>query len=346
MLRILLTLSSLLTSTTLGLRFTPGSPCADACGTHNTNITGDEVVCRDVEFSTTPEGTRFQDCVKCELRSTHEDRESYQSDLKWGLYNLRYAFSSCIFNFPTHKQSLSTPCQVTCNSLQEAIEYGLVNPRPQAAYDFCGLDSLSDDFVTKCALCFSFILEAVRDGCRSKVPAGHPFVIDPDRIFNTTLLPPTTKSISPTGGASHGKKALVIVIVLPIVGFLILCLITCFCCFFFIRRRRRKARRTSQTSHLHERWNDTSMATPMGDGLRQTWGEPSPPMHTTQANGNNVGYDDGYYHGQQDIKYPTEAYQMGPVPHYSDDVKKADFVSPTVPKLSAPPPRKSLSTPE
>lgn len=37
----------------------------------------------------------------------------------------------------------------------QAMKYELVNPKPQAIYDFCGLDSLSDDFVTKCALCYS-----------------------------------------------------------------------------------------------------------------------------------------------------------------------------------------------
>ncbi|EFW17813.1 hypothetical protein D8B26_004847 [Coccidioides posadasii str. Silveira] len=350
----LLALFYLFVLTALGLRVTPGSPCEEKCGPVTTNTTGADVVCRDYEYSRKPEGVVFQDCVKCELRSTFEHRRSYQSDLKWGLYNLRYAFSSCIYAFPVSKQSLSTPCQVTCDSLMDAVKYQLLNPVPQEAYDFCGMDSFSDDFVTKCALCYSLtddeklignFIEAIREGCHSKVPSGHEFIIDPDRIFNTTLLPPSTESIAPPGTEPKGKKNLVLVIVLPIVGFLLLCLVSCFCCFFYIRRRRRKARQSSHAGHLHERWNDTSIMTPVGGGLRQIWGETSPQMHPAQAYHYNPASHNGYYGGEQDIKYPPEVYQMGPVSSPPDDTKKAEFVTPTVPTLSAPPPgRKSLST--
>ncbi|KMU78979.1 hypothetical protein CISG_07622 [Coccidioides immitis RMSCC 3703] len=242
----LLALFYLFVFTALGLRVTPGSPCEEKCGPVTTNTTGADVVCRDYEYSRKPEGVVFQDCVKCELRSTFEHRRSYQSDLKWGLYNLRYAFSSCIYAFPVSKQSLSTPCQVTCDSLMDAVKYQLLNPVPQEAYDFCGMDSFSDDFVTKCALCYS--------------------LTDDEKLIGNC-------------------------------------------------------------------------------GLRQVWDETSPQMHPAQAYHYNPASHNGYYGGEQDIKYPPEVYQMGPVSSPPDDTKRAEFVTPTVPTLSAPPPgRKSLST--
>lgn len=79
------TLAPLVTAVALGLRVTPGSPCEDVCGPNLKNTTGDDIVCRDYEFSDNTEGSRFRDCVKCELRSTHMDRRTYQSDVKWGI---------------------------------------------------------------------------------------------------------------------------------------------------------------------------------------------------------------------------------------------------------------------
>ncbi|EEP77923.1 predicted protein [Uncinocarpus reesii 1704] len=186
------------------------------------------------------------------------------------------------------------------------------------------------------------VIEAVRQGCHSRVPTGSEFIIDANRIFNETLLPPSTESIAPPGTETGKKKPLVLIIVLPIVGFLLLCLVSCFCCFFFVRRRRRKAQRLSQAGHLHDRWNDTSMMTPVPGGLRHTWGE-TPQFHPTQTYGYDPSDHQGYY-AQQDVKYPTETYQLGPVTSEPDDTKKAEFVAQSVPKLSAPPPgRKSLS---
>ncbi|KAI1964872.1 hypothetical protein LOZ58_001563 [Ophidiomyces ophidiicola] len=354
----LLLLSPLFAVAALALRVTPGSPCERSCGSGFSNTTGDDIVCRDPQFFDSEEGIRFRECVNCELRSTYSISRAYDTDLKWGLYNLRFAFSSCIYAFPVAKQSLSTPCQVTCDSLQQSIKYDLMNPKPQSAYDFCGLDSFSDSFVTKCALCYSLtedekflanFIEAIRQGCHSKVRPGMPFITNPDRIFNTTLLPASTQSVNPMANTPKGKKNLVLIIVLPIVGFLLISLLTCFCCFFFIRHRRRKAKRKSQID-IQNRWNhDAAMMSPVAGGFAQTWNQPVQqqyPAQTPQTPGYHPGFQATYYSPEQDVKYPPEAYQMGPVSHFPNDSKKADFVAPTVPILSAPPPgRKSLSNP-
>ncbi|KAL1961075.1 hypothetical protein VTO42DRAFT_4963 [Malbranchea cinnamomea] len=325
-----LTLSSILARPAYSLRVASGSPCWDTCSKPSVNTTGDDIVCRDYMFSEEEEGRRFEECVSCELESTHFLKRYDETDVEWGLYNLRYAVSTCIFGYPVEKQSLSTPCQVSCESLKDAIAYGLKRPNGFTAYDFCDLDSFDDNVVTKCAECYSQtadekymanFIEAIRQGCHNKVEPGFSFMIDPSRIFNTAKIPPSTESSahdSEDGGGSGKPKNLVLIIVLPIVGFLLL--LACFgcCCFFLIRRRRRKAKRYSHSQHLYERWNDTSIMTPFPGGLQKLWSG-NPAMNPIQPPQSPYSTYDPRSYGQQqqqpgDIKYPPEAYVMGTSP--------------------------------
>ena len=67
--------------------------------------------------------------------------------------------------------------------------------------------------------------------------------------------------LNPDDGGS-GIDNLALVIALPILGFVILLCTLAVGCFFFIRWRRRKARKERASSHLHARWNDTTISTP------------------------------------------------------------------------------------
>lgn len=75
------------------------------------------------------------------------------------------------------------------------------------------------------------------------------------------MLPESTVDLlNPDDG--HGVKNLALVIALPILAFVILLCTLAVGCFFFIRWRRRKARKERGSSHLHARWNDTTISTP------------------------------------------------------------------------------------
>ncbi|PGH11367.1 hypothetical protein AJ80_07158 [Polytolypa hystricis UAMH7299] len=352
-----------------GLRVTRGSPCENECGGPKSNTTGDEIVCRDDQFSQGI-GTRFESCVKCELRSTFVSNRLGESDVKWGLYNLRYAFSSCIYGFPAVKQSLSTPCQVSCEKLRDAMGMGLMDPTGTSTYDFCGLAGFADPLVTKCAACYARtedekymanFVEALREGCHVKVPDGSEFLLDPDKIFTTEILPATTAPARPKPTESKEDKSktpLVLVIVLPILGCFLLLLGCCVACFFCVRRRRRKAKERSQGSYLHERWNDTGIMSPLPGTLRGSWGEPNsayqpqvyspqPQVYSPQPQVYNP-QPQVYSPYPPDIKYPPETYQMDTSPSTSSPAGQSiDYVQNiSVPILSQPPPpRKSLSNP-
>lgn len=76
---------ALLLSSANALQVTPSSPCATQCKSGREGTTGDDVVCKDAEYQSTTNGTRFQNCVECELGSTHVDTTTGDTDVLWGL---------------------------------------------------------------------------------------------------------------------------------------------------------------------------------------------------------------------------------------------------------------------
>ncbi|KAG5298406.1 GlgB 1,4-alpha-glucan branching enzyme domain [Histoplasma ohiense] len=353
-----LILSLLLTREGFGLLVTNGSPCQSSCHTTSFNTTPDAIVCQDQEYNSPP-GTYFQECVKCELRSTFfrpRSFETYDTDVKWGLYNLRYLLSACIFNFPEKKaDSVSSPCQVTCDPLGEAIRHLLLSPTPENMLDFCGMGVFDDGVITQCAACYNLtetqkylgnFVESIREGCHAHLPNGVPFVLDPNKIFDTEPLPPNTDvpKINAPGTAKKNIKNLILVIVLPIVGFLLLAACACGACVFCIQRRRRKAKRRSQPSYLHERWNDTGIMSPVHSHLRRSWGEPSP--YQPEFTGPYAEYPNqthmSAFGTPQDMKYPPETHAMESTsPQFATVSPKSVMETPKL--FPAPPPRKSMN---
>jgi hypothetical protein len=283
-------------------------------------------------------------------------------------------------------------------------------------YDFCGMESFSDARITKCADCYALteeekmmsnctwslctyiylragltamslaVIETVRQGCHTRVqPGSEFFLFDPSRIFSTTRIPISTVAVTPSGTAAAAAGGgppdnLVLIIVLPIVGFLMLLLCLCVGCFFLVRHRRRRAKRETHSEYLHDRWNDTSIITPMPGGLRKLWnGEEAIDQHQMAASPHGQ-YVPGFYQSDSyqgaspvDVKYPPDAYLPGPssatpgteqqyqpkpweYQHQQQDQKQEEWQQPqqqpaTMPPPPAivpiladpPPPRKSLS---
>lgn len=77
--------TTLFAKTAFSLRVASGSPCWDTCSVPSTNTTGDDIVCRDELFSDTRAGRRFEDCVSCQLESTHFLKRYDETDVEWGL---------------------------------------------------------------------------------------------------------------------------------------------------------------------------------------------------------------------------------------------------------------------
>lgn len=71
----------------------PSSSCTSTCladprassvpATH-----GSDVVCRDSQYNSTSNGTKFRDCIDCQVNSAAVDRATGQTDLGWALCEL------------------------------------------------------------------------------------------------------------------------------------------------------------------------------------------------------------------------------------------------------------------
>ncbi|OJD25161.1 hypothetical protein ACJ73_03478 [Blastomyces percursus] len=363
----------------VGLRVTEGSPCESTCRRTSTNTT-DAVVCLDHQYNSPP-GTYFEEREMGTMyvqigRSSHYDAAIADASAD----NLRYALSTCAFDFPVENpDSMSSPCRVTCDQLGEAIKFHLLSPTPENMLDFCGMGVFDDGVITQCAACYNLtetekylgncmvpspskflkwthilltsskqpVFEAIREGCHANLPNGVPFMLDPNKIFDTEPLPANTDIAQITDGETGKKnvKNLILVIVLPIIGFLLLLVCACGACIFCVHRRRRKAKRNNQPTYLHERWNDTGIMSPVRNHLRRSWGEPSPyqPEFTRPyADYPNQTYANSAAEAQHDVKYPPETYAMESTPQqYATVSPKSDM---STPKLSPPPPpRKSIN---
>lgn len=262
----LLLTALLLVPAICGLRVTQGSPCTSVCPA-STNTTGNDIVCLDAQFNSSPVGSSFQSCITCELGSTYANQQTGESDVLWGLYNLRFAFSACVYGFPVQVTNVSTPCLVSCQPLISSLEFGLTSPTSLTYNTYCGVSSFADNLVSTCEYCYALtseqaylanFLEAVRYNCHFMTTPGTSFAIDPSRIFNITQLPASTGGAQPSQSAtsSGGTNNLALIIALPVVGFVIILALVGVCCFFLIRRQRRKAKERRAAQMMHYQWND------------------------------------------------------------------------------------------
>ncbi|RAO71479.1 uncharacterized protein BHQ10_007491 [Talaromyces amestolkiae] len=248
------------------LRTVAGSPCTDVCGT-TTNTTSDEMACLDADFNSTigtTVGKNFKSCVSCLLSSPYQNTTIGETDVNWGLFNMRYAFSSCVYDYPVSITNVSTPCLVSCTSLGPALDMALTDPVGNQLSTFCSSTSFADNVVTTCENCYALtsqqsffanFLEAVRYNCHFPTSGGTAFPISATRIFNTTQLPTTTVSYTSKAtstGSSTIQNYLTVIIVMPIIGFLIIVSLLALCCFCLVRHRRKVAKR--RRNQMQTRW--------------------------------------------------------------------------------------------
>ncbi|CAI7662465.1 unnamed protein product [Penicillium bialowiezense] len=293
---------------TWALRTTSGSPCAGVCGT-TTNTTSDEISCVDQAYNQTTTGRNFENCISCQLDSDFNDANTGESDVNWGLYNLRYAFSTCVFGFPDSISNVSSPCPVACDGVRTALETDIEEPSTSNLDAWCDTPTFADNVVNTCEFCYNLtttqvymanFLESIRYNCHFKTVTGKKFKIEPTRIFTQSLLPSSLSLTTPTSSSSNLNLGVVIAV--PIVGFLVVLCSLSICCFFFIRHRRKKARRTRQNGHhMYNRWNDSSNG-------QQAWAQQ---QHAAAGYGygSNMGFMDNDGRGQE-LAYTNSAEQQ------------------------------------
>ncbi|KAJ5503387.1 hypothetical protein N7463_006261 [Penicillium fimorum] len=313
------------------LKTTPGSPCTEVCG-KTANTTSSEISCLDESYDKTSVGRSFEKCISCQLDSQFHDMNTGESDVNWGLYNLRYAFSTCVFGSPESISNVSSPCPVTCDIVRVAVGTHLEDPDTSNLNSWCQTKSFADNVVNDCEACYNLtttqiymanFLESIRYNCHFKTATGKPFKIAPTRIFSQSLLPSSLSLTTPS--AKHSNLNLGVVIAVPIVGFLILVTALTVCCFFFVRHRRRKVGRSRQSPQMYNRWHETSGASPTSAHLQQqAWADQQMYNSGVYGHGLGFGFVDNDGRGQElayghapDQQYQTQQYQQ----HYQSEDK-------------------------
>ncbi|ELR02471.1 hypothetical protein VC83_07895 [Pseudogymnoascus destructans] len=134
------------------IRTVPSSPCASLCG-DVTSTTNSEILCTQADLNTT-KGQVFSKCISCQMTSTAMDPKTGDTDLKWVLYNLRYAMSSCMWGFPGNSSVQNTPCLTSraCEPFQGNLQYQGLSPNI-TTYDYCPNTLPSEVIINRCKDC-------------------------------------------------------------------------------------------------------------------------------------------------------------------------------------------------
>jgi len=112
--------------------------CAGVCGNVTTTQASD-IVCTDSDYANTPTGQAFENCINCEMNSSAVDPYTGDTDLKWLLYNLRFAMSACLWDYPNNTIVQDTPCITSraCGPFQPNIQFNNLSTTVNT-YDYCG----------------------------------------------------------------------------------------------------------------------------------------------------------------------------------------------------------------
>lgn len=174
-----------------------------------------------------------------------------------------------MFAYPAEIVSISSPCQVTCQPLQEPTTYGIGSDVVTATdnvvpnLDFCNQGFGGDNKINNCSFCYSYIpqqlflgnfMQALHIACRQPPAIGATFYPDGRAIFNESAIPGPSPPSNNTGhGSGISGWKLGLVIALPIVGGTVLFGLTCFCCFKFTKKRRQNMAASGRMSTYHDR---------------------------------------------------------------------------------------------
>lgn len=255
------------TPTVTAIESLPNSPCAVQCGNVLSSTTGSDIVCQNADFTGTSQGVTFAGCVTCQLGSTYVDPVTKQTDLQWGLYNLRYAMSWCLFGYPNNTAIGDSPCvtSTACGPLENAFEFDSLSPNA-SEYGYCALmNSIS---LPKCSACLQVntnefylvnFVTALNAACQQQPVPGSTIAVT-GSLFSTTPANITAPSSIPTGTytPSTGVLTLGAKIGIAVGGILLLLGITGFSIIWFGKRRRRRALRERQkASGYDEDWRKT-----------------------------------------------------------------------------------------
>ena len=127
---------------------------------------------------------------------------------------LRYTLSSCMFGVPEERVSISSPCQVSCQPLNNSISYQLTNDSSIASpgTDFCSAAQFDDTTINICAFCYSLIPQQLFLANCNPTPLSQSHLANSSQSYklytSSAATPqPTATPSSPTAPRSSTKPS-------------------------------------------------------------------------------------------------------------------------------------------
>lgn len=296
---------SLVLKPALGLQVTPNSGCAslcmddptaDASDPYSSNTYTSDIVCTDTAYRNTTAGQKFESCVSCLQSSTANT--TTENDQEWFLYNVRFAFNTCLFTSPNApvnasanasvvaSQPFSSSCSASsvCGPLAMALAAGTQEPSIATRYEYCGTDNTtfggggsSFDTCLSCLrenpdqLYLANQLIALEAGCIQQPKPGTLLSLN-GTIFSDAKLNITTPIVAAT--TTKHKSIAPAVIAGTVIGVVALLGILSGLFILFYRCRAARLHKRVRSS-LDARYGHTDITSPVS-GAYNVYSQPSP----------------------------------------------------------------------
>jgi hypothetical protein len=235
---------------------TDGSPCKYLCGNVPDSTSVGDLECDQNSYNSSDAGRVFSQCLTCEFTSGYVSPAN-ETDQQLMLYNLRYATSACLFDYPKPESSNGDnsdggPCTTSegCGKYQDALSYGNLSSE-FSQYEYCDLWPTGDlDHLEKCRGCLQSgeqevvanFIEILQAGCEQQPEPGvlvsfegDPFSKDDVRITE----PSPTATVDPDW-FDHGPLNLEAKVGIAAAG-LVVVLILLGACIIWRGKRKRRA---------------------------------------------------------------------------------------------------------
>lgn len=85
--------------------------------------------------------------------------------------NLRFTLTSCLFGYPQQVVNMSSPCVVSCQDLDSALEYDVTTPSTLNFNTWCSASSFADNVIDQCEFCYNLTTNQIfMANCSSHFP--------------------------------------------------------------------------------------------------------------------------------------------------------------------------------
>lgn len=251
------------------LEVTPGSHCAVECldspggndfSAAASTTTTDDITCRDVDYSTTDVGLKFRKCLDCLQGSTKVDRT--ESDLKWYIYNLRYALGTCLYASPKAAKNGTVAAQCDKDRACKPLKAPLVAPgfdgNPNSPWNYCTEKdgAFMGGNLSPCISCLqategevylSNFMAALEAGCVQQ-PADGNIVGLSGSVFTTNAVNMTNPPSKDGGNRSSGTLSASVIAGIAI-GVVLIFLLAIVLLIVHFRREKAASNRWQQTRY-------------------------------------------------------------------------------------------------